>query len=117
MSDDFDDGSSAATGDRDLDPERRAALQALARYSGAAGVAATLTVLSAEDVLAEGKACSFWDGKDDVPAKCRTQEADAAGMPRDGGLRTFGSDADTVIFGTEPDSVTDPEAGWIHGDG
>lgn len=39
-----------ATGD-EIDPERRAALRAIAKYSGAAGAAATLTVLSAEQVL------------------------------------------------------------------
>lgn len=35
-----------------MDPARRAALRALAKYSGAVGAAATFTVLSADDAVA-----------------------------------------------------------------
>jgi len=51
MSDEVEQGRCDAPADVMCDPARRAALRAIARYSGAA--AATLTVLSAEEVLAK----------------------------------------------------------------
>lgn len=47
------DSKASDLGSEAHDTERRAALRAIAKYAGAAGATATLTVLSAEQVVAE----------------------------------------------------------------
>jgi len=72
-----------------MDPERRAALRAIAKYAGAAGGMATLTVLSAEQAVAQ-QPCSFFenDNNGQVPERCR---------PTSGGT-TSQSTTDTQLF-------------------
>ena len=84
-----------------MDPERRAALRAIAKYAGAAGGVATLTVLSAEQAVAQ-QPCSFFenDNNGQVPTRCET----ASGGTTD--TQVFQSDTIFNGDGTQSDPNT-----------
>jgi hypothetical protein len=76
-----------------MDPERRAALLAIARYSGAVGTAATLTVLSAEEAVAK-QPCSTKPGDATPGQNC---------IPSNSSASSYRSD--TRLIGTREHNV------------
>lgn len=66
--------------DRAQDPDRRAALRAIAKYSAAAGGAASFTVLSAEDAVAKQPCSKF--GNNLPPGQDCATSGTASRQPR-----------------------------------